>query len=143
LIDEMDRVLVPGGTALITVPFCYNDQSTRGERGIYKDYWRFSVHGVQDVVGRRLTIQEVIPLGGVGSTGGVLVLNWIYLSLSGTSATRVLLMLMLPLWLLFCWAVNTIGWLVDKLDRTGIFYHGVFLVARKPVGPSGDSASAV
>jgi hypothetical protein len=37
----------------------------------------------------------------------------------------------LPFWLLLCVAVNTAGWLFDKLDSTGAFYHNVLLVLRK------------
>lgn len=39
---------------------------------------------------------------------------------------------LLPLWVLLCLAVNVVGALFDRLDRTGLYYGNVLVHARRP-----------
>lgn len=79
------------------------------------------------------SIQSVLVhrQGGIGSTIGVLFLNWIHASMSRHLATHFLFVLLFPVWLPFCLFINMIGLLLDKLDGSGAFYHNVLLVMRK------------
>jgi SAM-dependent methyltransferase len=131
LISEIDRVLEVGGIAVVTTPFFYNDMSIEQGRGIYKDYWRHSFYGAQEIFLERFEILDVRAQGGFGSTAGVMLLNWLHKSMARNSISEFLMIALLPLWLLLCVAVNTTGWLFDKLDGTGAFYHNVLLVLRK------------
>ncbi len=132
LLDEVHRVLAPGGIAVISTPFCYNDMSGRADDGGYKDYWRHTENGVMELLGTRFEVVEVRRQGGVGSTLGVMLLNWIGLSAGFSPITQFLLVVLLPFWLLLSVFVNVTGYLLDKLDRTNAFYHNVLVVVRKP-----------
>ena len=131
IVSEIDRVLEPGGIAVISTPFVYNDTSLEIERGIYKDLWRHSFHGAQALFAERFSIVEARRQGAFGSTMGLILLNWIIISMSKSGWRQLLMVVLLPLWLPFCLTINAIGWLVDKVDRTDLFYHNVFLVVRK------------
>jgi SAM-dependent methyltransferase len=131
IVSEIDRVLEPGGIAVVSTPFFYNDTSLEIERGIYKDLWRHSFYGAQVLFAGRFSIVEARRQGGFGSTMGLMLLNWIAISMSRSGWRQLLMVAMLPLWLPFCLFVNAVGWLIDKADRTGLFYHNVFLVLRK------------
>jgi hypothetical protein len=71
-------------------------------------------------------------LGGVGSTLGVFILNWIDMSLSRTYLGKAALAVLLPVWIAFSFLVNIAGRLLDRVDRTDAFYTNVLIVARKP-----------
>lgn len=123
--DETYRVLKPGGQLILTVPFAYNEHSVR------RDYWRWSVDGIRHTFSPRYEISRLRPLGGVGSTLGVLMLNWIEVQANRHKFTRFLKGLLLPVWILFSGIANLLGWLLDKVDGTHVFYNNVFLLARK------------
>jgi SAM-dependent methyltransferase len=125
LLAELSRVLLPGGLLLVTVPFAYNEHGAPG------DYRRFSIHGVRAVFADHYEILELKPQGGIGSTIGLLFLNWIDASMNRTRGTRVLKGVLLPLWVLLAALVNAVGWLFDKLDGTAAFYSNTFMLARK------------
>ncbi len=125
LLSEIDRVLVPGGLLLLTVPFAYN------EHGAPDDYRRLSVHGVRELVSARYAALALTPQGGIGSTTGQLFLNWIDATLNRSRASRVAKAALLPLWLIICAAVNVAGWAFDGIDRTNAFYSNVLVLARK------------
>lgn len=131
LLNELDRVLARDGVAVITTPFCYNDMSIQRSDSTYKDYWRHSVHGTVQLFADRFEVTEVRRQGGIGSTVGVLWLNWLHASMSRHVITHFLFILLFPVWLPFCFFINMLGLLLDKLDKTGAFYHNVLLVVRK------------
>jgi SAM-dependent methyltransferase len=131
IISEIERVLEPGGSAVISIPFVYNNTSLEVERGIYKDLWRHSFHDAHALFADRFTIVEVRREGAFGSTMGLMLLNWITISMARSGVRQLLMVALLPLWLVFCLAVNAGCWLLDKVDRTNLFYHNVFLVLRK------------
>jgi SAM-dependent methyltransferase len=124
-LDEIDRILKPGGKIVITLPFLYN------AHGVPEDYQRLSVDGMRNNFSERFEIIELKGQGGVGSTLGLLVLNWVASSANLTMIGRMAKGILLPAWLLFAGAVNAVGWLVDRIDRTGCFYSNVILVGIK------------
>jgi SAM-dependent methyltransferase len=127
LVNEVHRVLEPGGIAVLAVPFCYSDMSDEHDR----DFWRHSFHGIRDVFGDRFEVVEARRQGGFGSSAGFMILSWVRISMDQKLETRLLMALLLPVWIPVCLAVNVLGWLFDKVDRTGVFYHNVLLVLRK------------
>jgi SAM-dependent methyltransferase len=113
---EMKRVLKKGGGAVLAFPFLYN------EHGTPWDYRRFTVHGAERLF-LDFEIVQLDRLGGIGSTLALLLLNWL-------SNSRFLKALM-PIWIPFSLVVNSLGLLMDKMDRTGAFYNNVLLVVKK------------
>jgi SAM-dependent methyltransferase len=124
-IQNIQEAVKPGGTLVVTVPFIYN------EHGSPEDYRRFSVHGMKILMAEMFEIVEVKVLGGIGSTVGILCLNWVEVVTSRYKALRFVRGILLPLWMMVCFVVNGIGCLVDKIDHTQAFYNNVLLVARK------------
>ena len=124
VLAELDRTLKPEGNLVLTIPFAYNVHDAH-------DYRRFSAQGVHQLFADRYEIVELKGQGGVGSTVGVLVLNWIDTTLNLSKVGRLLKGLGLPLWVLFSALVNLWGWTADCLDHTQSFYSNVILVARK------------
>lgn len=122
---EIYRIMRPGGTLVLTVPFIYN------VHGAPHDYRRLSTFGVKQLVGKGYDILELKPQGGIGSACGGLLLNWIHDSFNLTRPLRILKGLLLPAWMLFSLFVNLLGLLLDILDRTSSFYGNTLLVARK------------
>jgi SAM-dependent methyltransferase len=131
LISELERILAPSGTAIVCAPFEYHDMSQVVGAAVYRDYWRFSVQGLQHVLGEKFEVVTCRRQGGFGSVGGAMLLNWIRASMTERMERHLLLVALLPLWLLFSVFVNVAGWLLDKIDTTGVFYHNAMIVVRK------------
>lgn len=125
VLGEIHRALKPGGTLVLSVPFIYN------QHGAPHDYRRLSVFGVRQLFQDDYEILQVKSEGGVGSTVGLLILNWLIHSLGRNSATRLLKGVFLPVIILLSALVNGIGFVFDKLDRTDSYYSNVLLVAVK------------
>jgi SAM-dependent methyltransferase len=124
-VGEMKRVAKKGGWLVVSVPFIYN------EHGSPNDFQRFTVYRAIQLFPE----YEVVRLkkqGGLGSTVSILVLNWVDVSLGATKAGRMLKAPLLPLWMLFCLVMNTIGLAVNAIDRTDSFYSNLVMVLRKP-----------
>ena len=123
-LGEIRRVLKPGGTAILSFPFLYN------AHGEPDDYRRFTTQEA-----RRLFADfEIVRLekhGGIGSTLGILTLNWIDLTMSSHFLLRLIKGALLPVWLLASLLVNLGAFAIDRLDRTGAFYNNVMLVLRR------------
>jgi len=134
LLIETDRCLRGAGQLVASFPFIYN------EHGSPHDYRRFSVHGAQLLFPgwRVLTVQRQ---GGIGSTLGLLWLNWRDAAMNRSFATRLLKALLLPLWLVESLVVNMLGLLLDKLDRTDSFYNNVMIILQKPADHSNQSVA--
>lgn len=131
VIRQIDRVLVDGGHVVLTAPFCYNDMSIISDEIQIKDRCRYSVHGAADLFPSNYEIVALNKQGGAGSTLGVLLLNWIQEMSSRNLFSRTLFVLATPIWILFTASINILGAVMDKIDRTGSFYHNVLVVARK------------
>jgi SAM-dependent methyltransferase len=123
-LNEIVRVLKPGGVAVVTFPFLYN------EHGEPYDFRRMTVHYAKRLF-PRFQIEALERQGGIGSTLVILWLNWFDGMLNRTFTTRLLKAFMLPLWLPLCFVSNSLGLLFDNLDRSGRFYNNVFLMVRK------------
>jgi len=123
--SEICRVMKPHGIICLTVPFIAYEHAAPS------DYRRVSKYGIQHFF-PDYEIIEVLPQGAFGSATGTLLLRFVRISMRRTRATRILWTLLLPAWMLFTAIINVFGWLFDKLDKTGNFYHNVLLVARKP-----------
>ncbi|MFZ4663025.1 MAG: class I SAM-dependent methyltransferase [Caldilineaceae bacterium] len=127
LLQEIKRVLKPGGYLICTVPFIYN------VHGAPHDYRRFSTYGLQQQLGAAYEIIELQGQGRIGSSLGTLLLNWLEQMFNHYRLTRFLKAALLPFWLLFCAGVNTGCLLLDQVDVTAAYYNNVLLVARKCV----------
>jgi SAM-dependent methyltransferase len=121
---EIGRVLVPGGTLLLSVPFLYPIHDV-------DDYRRLSPAGMaQFFPGWQL--EEVKRLGGLGSTMVLLWNTWIENTLCRTSARRALKGLLFPIRLLLNPLLNAGALLFDLLDGTGRYFHNSLVELRKP-----------
>ncbi len=129
--SEMARVLKPGGRAVITVPFIYNEHGFVDEHGVVADYVRFSRQGAERFVGRHLQVIDIRGAGAIGSTVGSLILNWVLMTVAAGGLGRLMLSVFLPLWLLFACVFNAVGAALDRIDSSGRFYGEVVVVARK------------
>ncbi len=125
-VDELIRTMKPGADAIITVPFCF------GEHNPPHDYRRLSRHGARRLLEDRLEIVGVHPHGAIGSTVGAIVLGWTFDAMPRGGRAMIAWAPLLPLWALFCLAVNGLGWAMDRVDRTGLYYGNVLVHARKP-----------
>jgi SAM-dependent methyltransferase len=138
--NELARVLKPGGKLIISVPFAFNQHERR-------DYRRFTVPGIRALLARDFTNISAVGLGGAGSSSIQMLLNWIELTMSQNRTRLVVKALAMPVWIPLCGACGAVGWLIDKLDKTGAFYGNVFAVAyRSGAGavarPSSSSSAA-
>jgi SAM-dependent methyltransferase len=118
VVAELRRVLRPGGRFVVTVPFTYN------VHGAPHDYRRWTITGVRELL-EGLEVSEARPQGGIGSSGGVLVLNWLDVVLRASAARTLARLLLLPIWIAVCAVVNALGAILDRLDTTAMFYGNV------------------
>jgi len=125
LIGEIARVLRPGGTLLLTVPFIFP------VHGLPHDYARFTTGGVRVLFEPDFEIVELAGVGYAGSAIGNLLLTFIDTSLNASRATRLLKGFLLPLWLPFCLLVNLLARGVDRMDATGAYSTNVAMIARR------------
>jgi SAM-dependent methyltransferase len=127
--SEILRVLRPGGLLLASAPFAYS------EHGSPFDFRRFSYFGLKEIFKNDYEILECRREGGVGSTVGTLMLNWIDDILDASRTTRIIKAAILPVWLVFCFVVNLIAIMLDGVDSTEHFYGNVLIYARKKGNP--------
>ena len=135
-IAEIWRVLRPGGVAVISFPFLFNEHGPH-------DYLRLSGRAVETLFAD-FGIRCLERQGGIGSTLAILLLNWLHVSLNRTFLLRLARPFLLPVWLPFCAVVNLAALVLDRLDVTNVFYSNVFVVLEKPGGkavPEGAPAS--
>jgi SAM-dependent methyltransferase len=125
LIGEIARVLRPGGTLLLTVPFIFP------VHGLPHDYARFTAAGIRSLFEANFEIVELHGVGHAGSAIGNLLLTFIDSSLNASRATRLLKGALLPLWLPFCLAVNLVCRGIDRIDDTDAYYTNVAMIAHR------------
>lgn len=125
VMEEIHRVLAPGGQLVITVPFLYC------EHGAPKDFRRFSRYETKRLLNDSYEIIRNEPQGGLGSTVSTLLLTWVQTMWNRRSPTRMLKIPFLPLWLCSTALLNGLAVIVDLVDQTSSFYSNVMLVARK------------
>ncbi len=126
-VDELVRVIRPGGEAVITVPFMF------GEHNAPEDYRRLSRHGLRRLLeDHGLEILRMTPHGAIGSSLGAIGLGWTFDALPRSRRGMLATAPLLPLWSLLCLAVNLAGAALDRLDRTGMYYGNLLVHARRP-----------
>lgn len=125
LIKELARVLRPGGTLLLTIPFIFP------VHGLPHDYARFTTGGIRRLFEADFEIVELTGLGHAGSAIGNLMLTFIDSSLNALRITRLLKGALLPVWLPFCLLVNLICRGIDRVDATGAYDTNVAMIARR------------
>jgi SAM-dependent methyltransferase len=126
LLSETSRCLRHGGILVASFPFIYN------EHGGPFDYRRISVHGAE-LLYPGWHLMSVKRQGGVGSTLATLWLNWRDQVLNQNLILRLLKALLLPCFIAESLIVNVLGFLLDKIDRTGSFYGNVIICLQKPI----------
>lgn len=124
-VGELARALRSGGEAIVTVPFIF------GEHNAPHDYRRLSIHGAREALDEDFEIVEVVRQGGIGSTLGVMLLEWGWASLPKSKLGLAAFAPFLPAWLAACVIVNVSGRAWDRIDRTGLFYGNVLLRVRR------------
>lgn len=122
---EMNRVLKPGGTIILSYPFLYH------EHGAPWDFQRFTAHRAVKLF-QGFEVVNLEREGGIGSTLTILLLAWVEQTMNNNFVTRLLKAPLLPVWLIVSFILNLVGLLVDRIDRTGSFYNNVLIVVRKP-----------
>ena len=123
-LGEIRRVLRPGGTAVLSFPFIFN------EHGAPYDFRRFSAYGAERLFPDwRLVCLE--RQGGIGSTLIILLFNYIETAMNQYKITRLLKGAILPLWMGIALLGNLLGLLGDRLDGTGNFYNNILAVYSK------------
>lgn len=123
-VAEIRRVLAPGGTLLVSVPFIFQ------VHGAPHDYRRLSEFGVAQVLeGFELT--EVRREGAIGSALSILFLGWVNTQLDSNVFLCVFKVLIFPIWILLCFVTNMAGCGLDKIDTTNSFYQNVLVVSKK------------
>lgn len=129
-LEEIDRVLAPSGTVVVTAPFLYH------LHGAPRDFRRFSLQEAIRLFSGRYEIIEARTQGRVGSTVCTLLLSWLWTIWNRRFTTRVVKIPLLPAWIAATLLLNCLGLLLDGLDSTGAYYGNVMVVARKR--PAGD-----
>lgn len=131
-VSEIRRVLKPGGIAVVSFPFLFNEHGAN-------DYLRLSARAVP-VFFAGFSPLAVRRQGALGSTMGTLFLNWLDQSLNLNRPLRLFRPLLLPLWLPLCLLVNVLALLMDVLDRTGSYYTNVLAVMKKDADSAAQRA---
>ncbi|ATS17715.1 hypothetical protein BRW62_01970 [Parathermosynechococcus lividus PCC 6715] len=122
-LSEISRVCKPGGLIVLSFPFLYN------EHGAPSDFQRFTIHGAAQLLPYEIEMLE--RQGGFGSTLVILSLNWLNDMLNTNKLTRFVKVLVFPLWVPFCLAMNLFGLLLDAIDATKNYYNNVLVIFRK------------
>lgn len=139
MIDEIIRVLKPGGYYLFTFPFLYAECD-------FHDYHRWTIEGMNDELVRGGFDVVVAQRRGGFFFAIVLALNWSVQhmipgarrswraerTLLGLLRAGVVMLLTVP-----TLALGWVGLLLDKLFPVEGFYMGGVVLARKPIDPAG------
>ena len=128
VIGQIARVLKPGGTLLLTVPFIFM------AHGLPHDYARFTTAGVRRLFERDFEVCEVAGLGRAGAVIGNLQLTFLDALMNTSRVTRLLKGVLLPFWILYCMLTNATCRTIDAIDATGSYYANVGMIARRKGG---------
>ena len=123
LASEIRRVLKPNGIVVATFPFIFQ------EHGPF-DLMRYSANAAGTAF-PGFTPVLIKRQGGVGSSLGILFLNWLNQTLNLNVFLRLLRPLFLPVWLPLCLIINLLALAMDACDRTASYYTNVLAVLRK------------
>ncbi|HQP97157.1 MAG TPA: methyltransferase domain-containing protein [bacterium] len=119
-VREIARVLVPGGTLLLTAPhlaYLHNEPH---------DYFRFTSHGLRHLcVSAGLEVEEIRPAGGLLSFLGHIP------SVAGKALLRPVPLVYDCFLLLNGYWSRMVAWLDERLERRKLFALNYIVVARK------------
>ena len=121
VLGEINRVIKPHGTLIISIPFIYN------EHGSPDDYRRLTVRGLHALLEKDYDSIEVTKIGGIGTTLTILFLNFCV----KYRPTRVVIPFVFPVWLVVCLVLNVTALILDKADNTEMFYNNIVLRAQR------------
>jgi SAM-dependent methyltransferase len=132
VIGELGRVLKPGGTGLISVPFFYNLHMEP------HDYFRFTPYGIKRMLERNgLLVREIRSQGGIGTLLVQMFHNWLFSELGRFARRHRILGMLLALaspFFLFLSVLDNLGALaLDRLNFNDLrFAPNLWVVAGKP-----------
>lgn len=124
VLSEWKRVLAPGSSIIITVPFLYS------AHGLPFDYRRFTKEGLVKLFSdNNFELKEVVTFGGLGTYLVLGIQNWLE---SQPGRLFLLFKLILsPLYPFYSLVLNLFGIGINKIDKTNIFYSSTGVVLRK------------
>jgi SAM-dependent methyltransferase len=131
VVQEMGRVLKPGGVGLISVPFFYNLHMEPN------DYFRFSPYGIKSLLEKNgLLVRQLRGQGGIGTLLVQMFHNWLFSGLARQARRHVLVgvgfTMVLPLLLLLSAFNNLAALALDRLNRNDIrFSPNLWVVFEK------------
>ena len=128
-LEEILRVLTPGGLLLCSVPFAFP------VHGAPHDFRRWTRMGLE--LELRAAGFEIVESSSCGGSIAAIAMN-VHLAIrhhlvARNYLTQKLVALGIPIILAFQAAVNALAWLFDRLDRSGAFPLVVLVLARKPL----------
>jgi SAM-dependent methyltransferase len=132
VIQEIERVLKPGGVGLISVPFFYNLHLEP------QDFFRFSPYGIKSLLERNngLRVRELRGQGGIGTLLIQMFHNWLFSGLARQArhsrSWAVLFVPLLPLLLLLAAGNNLAALALDRVNRHDLrFSPNLWVVIEK------------
>jgi SAM-dependent methyltransferase len=127
-LNELARVLRPGGVLLLTVPQSW------GEHDLPHDYWRFTEPGLRYLLGQSgFQVEAVDRRGGVGSVAAQRLSAFLYYTWGKGRA----LLLCAPV-VAVCSLVQLLGQVIDWFDRKRTDTLGYAVTARLTAGPTSE-----
>jgi SAM-dependent methyltransferase len=131
VVQEIARVLKPGGVGLISVPFFYNLHLEP------HDFFRFSPYGIKELLERNgLRVHQLRGQGGIGTLLVQMFHNWLFSGLARQTRhyrpLGVLLLPVLPLLLLVSVVNNLAALALDRLNKNDLhFTPNLWVVSEK------------
>jgi len=125
-LNEILRVLRPGGVCFMNMPFLYPFH------GMPDDRRRYTTTQLKEIC-KEFEIFEVGTIGGIGSSLGTLWLNFLEYQINATLVGKLIRIVLTPVFYLQSLIVNCIGKLVDTLDKTESFPTNTYIVMKKPL----------
>ena len=125
IIDQIEKVLKPGGLLLVNVPFLYP------LHGLPWDYHRITPTRLGFLL-RNFKVEKIETLGGVGSSLSSLWNNF-WQDWGHSSFTRRMIFIILwPLFVLSNFVSNLLSMVFDSMDSTGRYPLIVYSISSKP-----------
>jgi len=127
VIEEIARVLKPGGILLCTAPFFYPIHDAL-------DFFRYSPMGVATMMRRHsFQVESVAPLSGTGLTLAILFnIYWFDIGFMWTKWLYLFGLILRPVLLLFVFIVNMCGWLLERMLPSHHMSFNHLTIAHQP-----------